>query len=164
MFGLFKKVTIAHPALGPLTRSGQQWEGKICLTAHQPIPLEIDGSKDEPHPAAAAAAMQLANRLPALRPVISQALLEHLEPYQEALADQDSGYAEMLEQPEDRAVIAAIRSPEDAWNAADPAGVEIGLEGGKVRLLIKFRVIWDIEHVLGAYFDDWEFMELNGSV
>lgn len=164
MFGLFKKVTIDHPALGPLTKTGREWIGEICLIPDRPIPLGIEGDKQGPHPAAVATALQLPAKLPELQPVIARALLEHLEPYQEALSDPDSGYAEMLEAPDDAARIAAIRSPEDAWSAAQITGVEIGMERGAVRLLITIRVPWDIEHTLGAFFDDWDFMELNGSI
>ena len=164
MFGLFKKVSIEHPVLGSLTKRGKDWTGEISLVADRPIPLEIEGGKDAPDPAAIAVAMQLPARLRELQPAISRALLDHLEPYQDALADPDPGYADMLEDPGDAEKIAAIRSPEDAWRSAYITGVEIGVERGVVRLLIALRVIWDIEHTLGAYFDDWEFMELNGSI
>jgi hypothetical protein len=164
MFGLFKKVTIEHPALGPLTKSGREWIGEISLIPGQPISLQIEGDKEGPHPAAVDTAIQLPAKLSELHPAIARALLEHLEPYQEALADPDSGYAEMLEEPNDAAKIAAIRSPEDAWSAAHITGVEIGIERAAVRLLITIRAIWDIEHTLGAFFDDWDFMELNGSI
>lgn len=164
MFGLFKKVVIEHPELGPLTKKGREWLGEISLIPGQRISLQIEGDKNGPHPAAAKMAVHLSAKLPELQPVISRALLEHLEPYQEALADPDAGYAETLEEPGDAAKIAAIRSPEDAWSAASITGVEIGLERGTVRLLITMRAIWDIEHTLGAFFDDWDFMELNGSI
>lgn len=164
MFGLFKTVTIEHPVLGTLTRRRREWTGEISLVPDQAISLEIEGGKDGPNPAALAVALQLPARLPALQPVMSRALLDHLKPYQDALAEPESGYAEMLEDPDDAAKIAAIRSPEDAWRAASITGIEIGMERGAVRLLIAMRAIWDIEHTLGAYFDDWEFMELNGSI
>lgn len=164
MFGLFKKVTIEHPALGPLTKKGREWVGEISLVPDRPIALQIEGDKEGPHPAAAAMAIELPAKLPALQHVIAPALLEHLEPYQDALADPDSGFAEMLEAPDDAARIAAIRTPDQAWNAATITGVEIGMEGEKAWLLLRMGAIWDVEHTLGAYFDGWDFVELNGSV
>lgn len=164
MFGLFKKVTIEHPTLGPLTKTGREWMGEISLIPDQPISIQIEGDKKGPHPVAVTMAVQLPTKLPELQPAIARALLAHLEPYQDALADPNSGYAEMLEEPDDAATIAAIRTPDQAWNAASFAGVGISMEGDKVRLLLGICVIWDVEHTLGADFDGWDFVELNGSI
>ncbi len=60
--------------------------------------------------------------------------------------------------------ILAIATPEQALVATDITGVEIGMEGSVVRLLLKMATLWDDEHHVGAYFDDWQFVELNGSV
>ena len=164
MFGLFKKDVIEHPALGPLTKKGREWIGEISLIPDRPILLQIEGNKEGPHPAAVMMAVQLPTKLPELQPTIARALLEHLEPYQDALADPNLGYAEMHEEPDDAATIAAIRTPDQAWNAAFFAGVGISMDGDKVRLLLGIRVIWDVEHTLGADFDGWDFVELNGSI
>ena len=72
--------------------------------------------------------------------------------------------AEMCSDPNTVRKIHGIKTPDDAWATSEISGVEVGLANGKVRLLIKIQTIWDEEHTLGAYFDDWQFMELDGSV
>lgn len=164
MFGLFKKAKIEHPVFGTLTKRGDVWVGNIELLTKQFIPLEMDGTKEGPLPEVLDSAEQLRKQLPTLKPSISSALLDHLEPYRDALKDPDEDYTEMLENPEYAARIGAISTPDDAWDASRIVGFEIGKEGRSVRLLIMIETIWDSEHTLGAYFDDWKFMELNGSV
>lgn len=164
MFGLFKKVTIDHAILGTLTRHGREWEGEIEILPGRSVELEIEGTKAAPHAETLGAALELPSRLPALIPAIARGLLEHLEPYRDALADPKTGYAEMLSEPDSVERILEIVTPDDAWGESMICGVEIGLADRKVRTLIKIRTIWDEEHTLGAYFDDWQFIELNGSV
>ena len=166
MFGLFKSVVIEHAQLGSLKRSGKVWEGKITLQGGKPVALELDGTKQAPFPETIAAALELDRRMAELRTHIAPALLDHLEPYQDAM--RDPAHAEEMrshfDDPDafDRAL--AISTAEQALAASTIEGVEIGMEGPVVRLLIKMSVPWDEEHLVGAYFDDWRFMELNGSV
>ncbi len=164
MFGLFKKVIIDHSVFGPLTRHGREWEGSIGVLPDQSVPLELEGTKEAPHAETLATALELPRKVPDLIPAIAQGLLEHLEPYRDALSDPDDGLAEMYGDPKTVGKIQRIVTPEDAWAASEITGVEVGLANGKVRLLIKLQSIWDEEHTLSAYFDDWQFMELNGSV
>lgn len=164
MFGLFKKVIIDHSILGPLTRRGREWEGNIKLRPDQTVSLQLEGTKEAPHADTVAAALELPNRLSDLAPTIAKELLEHLEPYKEALSDPEDGLADMYSDPNAVRKIQKIVTAQDAWAESEICGVEVGLAGGKVRLLIKVQSIWDEEHTLGAYFDDWQFMELNGSV
>jgi hypothetical protein len=164
MFGLFKKVIIDHSILGSLTRRGREWEGNIKLRHDQSVPLKLEGSKEAPHAETLAATLELPSKLSDLVPMIAKALLEHLEPYKEALSDPEDGIAEMYSDPNVISEIQKIATAQDAWAASEICGVEVGLVDGKVRLLIKVQSIWDEEHILGAYFDDWQFMELNGSV
>ncbi len=164
MFGLFKKVIIDNSVFGPLTRRGREWEGNIEILPNRLVPLELEGTKEAPHADTLAAALELPIKLPSLIPAIAKELLEHLEPYRDALSDPNDRLAEMYNDPSTVKKMQNIVTPDDAWAEAEVSGVEVGLADGKVRLLIKIRTIWDEEHTLGAYFDDWQFMELNGSV
>ncbi len=164
MFGLFKKVIIDHSVFGPLTRRGREWEGRIEILQNRSVPLELEGTKEAPYAETLVTALELADKLPDLIPLIAKELLEHLEPYREAITDPETGFAEAFSNQKIIERILKISSPEDAWAATEIEGVEVGLADGKVRLLIRIQSIWDEEHLLGAYFDDWQFMELNGSV
>ena len=166
MFGLFKSVVIEDAQLGSLKRSGKVWECKISLQGGKPVPLELDGTKQAPFPTTIAAAVELDKRIGALQGHIAPALLDHLDPYQDAMRDPEhtDEMRGRFDDPDafDRAL--AISTAEQAWAASAIEGVEIGMEGPVVRLLIKMSVPWDEEHLVGAYFDDWRFVELNGSV
>ncbi len=166
MFGLFKPKFHQDPTLGEFRRRGRQWTGTISLLGGAAVELELDGTREAPFPQALAAAYELPTRMKSLIPQIAAGLLEHLEPYQDALLDPKTRGQLVEEFPDDEAVarIEAIKTADQAWSAARIVGVEIGPEDDKSRLLLKFETLWDIEHQLGAYFDDWEFLELNGSV
>ena len=163
MFGLFKPKYFDDPDLGRFKRRGREWIGSIELPGEEPVELALEGSRETPSPVTLAAAKELPNRLPSLVPDISRGLFEHLEPYLDAL-NTEPDFAERLESPDDLQRILAISSAEQAWSSARLIGVEVVLEKSKTRVLIKMATPWDIEHTLGAYFDDWVFQELNGSV
>ena len=163
MFGMFKAVTFDHPQLGHFKRSGGVWHGKLAIEASKTVALEMEGPKSGPHQDCVDVALQLPDRLPSLTPDIAKALLEHLEPYQEALSDPDEGYRDEFDETEVERIL-AIKTSEAAWNATVIEGVEIGLERSKTLVLIRLNTLWDIEHRLGAQFDDWGFSGLNGSV
>jgi hypothetical protein len=164
MFGLFKKVVIDHSVFGPLTRRGREWDGTIKIMPNKQVSLALEGTKEAPHPATLTTALELPGKLPGLIPIIANELMEHLEPYREAIIDSSTGFADAFSDAKIIEKILKISSADDAWAASEICGVEVGLASGKVRLLIKIQSIWDEEHVLGAYFDDWQFMGLNGSV
>jgi hypothetical protein len=164
MFGLFKKVVIDHPALGPLTKRGGRWEGNINIFPNQSVPLELEGTKVAPHAETLAAALDLPSKLPSLIPLIIEELLEHLEPYKEALSDPDDDLAGMYSDPSAVRKIQAITTSHEAWAACEIEGVEVMLVENKVLLLVRIQSMWDEEHLLGAYFQDWQFVNLNGSV
>jgi hypothetical protein len=164
MFGLFKKVIIDHPEIGPLTRRGKRWEGNIKILPNLLVPLQLEGTKEAPHAATLATALELPGKLPNLVPVIAEALLEHLEPYQEALSDPNDRLAQMYGNPETVNKVLKIKTPDDAWAQSEIEGIEIMLVDGRVLLLIRIQSLWDEEHLLGAYFDGWHFVNLNGSV
>lgn len=164
MFGLFKKVIIEHSILGLLTRRCRRWDGKIEIQPNLLVELQLEGSRDAPYSDALAAALELPAKLPDLIPTISEHLLEHLQPYKDALFDPDDRLAEMFSDPSAVGKIKAIISAREAWAASRICGVDIGLADGKVQILLKIRSIWDEDHKLGAFFDDWQFTELGGSV
>jgi hypothetical protein len=166
MFGLFKSASINDDVLGPFARRGGDWVGTIDLADFSAIELRLDGDRKAPFPETLRAAYALPERLSSLVPIIAAALLDHLEPYQDAMQDpaEQQFFIKYIPDPEERKQIAEIATAQQAWAASSIIGVEIGRAKGKVRLLIKIGTSWDVEHTLGAYFDDWEFMELNGSV
>jgi hypothetical protein len=164
MFGLFKTVIIEDPHLGCFKRHGKRWQGSIDLGGPKPVELDIEGTKVAPHPETLDCAYQLRERLPKLVPMISRELFEHLEPYREALLDPDDDLRSEFSDPDIVAKVVSIDTPERAWSATSIDGVEIGFDGKDVILLIKMETLWDIEHTLGAYFCNWEFRLLNGSV
>jgi hypothetical protein len=164
MFGLFKTVIVEDPCLGPFKRHGKRWEGTINLGGPEPVELDIEGTKEAPHPETLACAYELSRRLPALIPTISKELFEHMEPYRDALLDPDEGFASRFDDPDQVARVISIGTPDQAWAATNISGIEIGFDGENVILLIKMRTLWDIEHTVGAYFRNWDFRLLNGSV
>ena len=97
---------------------------------------------------------------------IGSELLDHAEPYQDAMRDSDYADEIRAHYEDDAAIdrILAISTPEQALAAATIEGVEIGPEGAAIMVLIKLSVPWDVEHTVGAFFEDWRFAELNASV
>lgn len=166
MFGLFKTVILDDPQLGPLKRSGKRWCGKITFEGGPTVELEIDGTRDAPFPNAIAAAYQLPTRYNALKPEIAKSLFDHLEPYQEAVADPEIGdeVREHYEDPSAVSRIEKISTPQEAFANAILDGVEIGMDRQTLVILIRYQTLWDQEHIVGAYYHDWVFQELNGSV
>lgn len=166
MFGLFKSTVIEDGQLGPLKRSGKTWEGSISLSGGRPVPLVLDGTKQAPFPETIAAAVALDDKMAALLASIGPELLSHAEPYQDAMRDSDYAEEVRAHYEDDAAIdrILAISTPEQALAAATIEGVDIGPEGTAMTILIKLSVPWDVEHTVGAFFEDWRFAELNGSV
>ena len=166
MFGLFKSTVINDEILGPFSRRGGDWIGTIDLADFSAVELRLEGDRKAPFPETLRAAYALPDRLTSLVPKIAAALLEHLEPYQDAMQDpvEQQFFLKHIPDPAERKQIAEIATAEQAWAASSISGVEIGRENGKVRLLLKIGTPWDVEHTLGAFLDDWKFMELNGSV
>jgi hypothetical protein len=164
MFELFKTVIIEDRHLGPLKRHGKRWQGSINLGGPTHVELDIEGTKVAPHPETLDCAYQLLDRLPTLIPAISKELFEHLEPYRDALLDPEDDFGSDFSDPDIVAKVRQIDTPERAWAATNIDGVEIGFDGANVILLIKMETLWDIEHTIGAYFENWDFRLLNGSV
>jgi hypothetical protein len=58
----------------------------------------------------------------------------------------------------------SIASSEAVWLHVTPAHVLVEPLEGIPTVEIAFKVAWDVEHTLGVRFQNWQFIELNGSV
>jgi len=87
-------------------------------------------------------------------PKMQAGLFGHYAPYREALdAGEDTG-----------SPCPIVVSAGAIWPHVTPARVLIEQLEGVPTIEIAFRVAWDIEHTVGARFQNWQFIELNGSV
>jgi hypothetical protein len=116
--------------------------------------LALAGSREEPDPVALGLATELPDRFKSLMPNIQTGLFEHYAPYQEAV---DAG-------EETGSLCPRVASPEAVWPHVTPAHVLVEPIEGVPTVEIAFRVAWDKEHTVGARFENWRFIELNGSV
>jgi hypothetical protein len=154
MFGLFKPKPFRDEKLGELRRSGGYWKGSLVLAPCGTFRLAIAGSRNAPDSIALGLAKELPDRFKSLMPKIQAGIFEHYEPYREAV---DAG--EYTESPRP-----SVASPEAVWPHVKPAHVLVEPMRGVTTVEIAFRVAWDMEHTIGARFQDWQFVELNGSV
>jgi hypothetical protein len=154
MFALFKSKPFQDGQLGEFRRSSRYWKGSLALQPCGTFRLSLVGSREAPDPVALALAKELPDRFEALIPNIQSGLLEHYAPYKEAV---DSG--EQIGSP-----CPNISNPEAVWPYVLPAHILIEPLERVPTVEIAFRVAWDEEHLLGARFQDWQFIELNGSV
>jgi hypothetical protein len=104
---------------------------------------------------ALAAARDVAQAFPSWRPAIEQALFEHYEPYDEAVA------AGELPAPSEARRIAA---PGDVWSHVSLVYVSVMPLSGLLTTELGYATAWDDEHTLGARFQSGNFIELCGSV
>ena len=112
------------------------------------------GSREGPDLFALELAKELPDRFKLLIPNIQTGLFEHYAPYKEAI---DAG-----EYTDSRCP--SIGSPETVWPHVTAAHVLVASLGGVPTFEIGLKVAWDIEHTVGARFQNWQFIELNGSV
>jgi hypothetical protein len=144
------------PILGPLVRGFGRWRGQIVLPSDtSPVPLFLTGWSSAPDPARLRLAHELIVRYPDLRPAIATALFEHRAPYAESMAAGEHPAAGLLP---------TVNVPEDVWPHVTPVHVLIERMAGRETVEIAYRAAWDEEHTLGARFQDWSLVELNGSV
>ena len=141
--------------LGTLTRGWGCWRGRIALGADPALPLVLAGWQSLPAPAQLQLARDLVTRYAALQPAIAEALFEHYVPYAEAVV---AG-----EEPPDPH-LPRIGRPAEVWPHVRPVRVRIETIVSILTVEIAYRVAWDDEHTLGARFQDWMLVELNGSV
>jgi hypothetical protein len=57
-----------------------------------------------------------------------------------------------------------ILDEQSVWGFVSPAHVRVEPLGNLITVEIAFSVAWDEEHTVGARFQGWTFVELNGSV
>lgn len=155
MFGLFRPPPFNDAALGMLQRARGRWRGSVVL-AGRPVPLAVAGARGAPDPEALAIAKLLPDVLSSNRETVAQALVEHLEPYREAVA---AGEVEPPPQP-----LPVITAPADVWQFVKILSASVTPLGGKFMSEVALAATWDEEHTLGARFDGAAFVELNGSI
>jgi hypothetical protein len=151
----FKTAAHADPVLGDLVRRHGYWRGQIALGLDGDVPLALSGGRTAPDQSSMTLARELASRYPVLRPAIERALFEHYEPYADAV---ESGEIEAL--PE----IPKLSRPDQVWTHVSPVHVLIEPLGRVDTVEIAYQTKWDEEHTLGARFQGWALVELNGSV
>ena len=153
MFGL-KAKEFHDEQLGDFRKSGGYWTTTLALPPCGTFRLALSGTRTSPADVGLNLARQLPNRFNTLIPDIQRGLFEHYFPYKEAVvAGEETGspYPDIAE-------------PEAVWPHVTATHVLIKPHRGVWIVEIGFRVAWDIEHTVGARFQDWNFVELNGSV
>lgn len=155
MFGLFRSRPFSDPVLGVLERSRGRWRGRLVL-AGKPLPLALAGASDAPDADALAVAKLLPDVWSTNRESVARALIEHLEPYREAVA---AGEVDPPSRP-----LPVITQPADVWQFVELQSASVTPLGGKLVSEVGLAAIWDEEHTLGARFEGVAFVELNGSI
>lgn len=140
MFRLFASRPFKDRVLGSFQRARGLWRGTLAL-AGTSLPLSISGTRSAPD----AAALAIARLLPATwssnRELVAQALIEHRDPYPEA-----------------------VERTADVWQSVTLLSASVTPLDGKLTAEIALAVTWDEEHTLGARFQGPAFVELNGSI
>ena len=152
---VFRPALCADPALGTLRRRRGYWCGEIVLEAEESVPLLLAGGISAPHDWSLQLARDLGRRYIALRPVIERALFEHYEPYREAIAA-------AAVKPE--ADLSGLTRAEQVWGWVRLVRVLIEPLGRRPTVELAYDTAWDVEHTLGARFQEWTLVELSGSV
>jgi len=143
------------PTLGNFNRKGGYWRGQIKLGADGEVPLLLAGDRAAPDNANIELARALAPKYITLRPIIQRALFEHYVPYAEAVASDEGN--ELGDIPK-------VSGPDQVWKHVSLVRVLIEPLSQTDTVEIAYRTEWDIEHTLGARFQNWALVELNGSV
>jgi hypothetical protein len=147
IFDLFRPPQYADATLGALVRRSGYWRGQISLGSDGDVSLLLAGGGAAPGEPRLALARELASRYPALRSAIARALFEHYEPYSDEAGD-----------------IPKLTDPDQVWKHVSLVHVRIEPLSRTETVEIAYRTAWDEEHTLGARFQDWALVELNGSV
>jgi hypothetical protein len=118
--------------------------------------LRLAGTRKAPDVNALSLARELPSRYPAHVTQIEAALYDHFGPYAEANA---RGELDELEEPFPR-----ISDAKKIWPYVYPSHISIEPMQGVPTVEVAYRVGWDEEHTLGARLQNWQFLELCGSV
>lgn len=154
MFGLFKKLEIDHPLLGSLVWHHGYWQGEIEIVNLGIASLFLGGNREGPDSSSVDEAIEVNKNFEVIRPKLMQELIEHYEPYAEAIRD---GKYE-VDTPFPDVVDGA-----DALGKAKLEAVSIVTLDGQIATELCFEVPWDEEHILGARFRGPQWVELCGS-
>ena len=154
MFGLSKSTTYRDEQLGELRRSGKYWKGEIVVEPCGTFRLILGGGRETPDPVALGLAKELPHRFKSLMRATQIGLFEHYEPYKETI---DAGEATGSPCP-------IIVRPDGVWPHVTPAHVRVYELEGVTTVEVGLKAAWDVEHTLGARFQNWQLIELNGSV
>ena len=154
VFGLFKPEPFRDEQLGEFRRSGRYWKGSLVVPPCGTFRLALDGNRKTPDLITLCLAKELPNRFKSLMPKIQIGLFEHYVPYKEAV---DAG-------EETGSPCPSVLSPEAVWPHTTPVHVLVELSESVPTIEIGFKVAWDVEHTVGARYQNWQFIELNGSV
>jgi len=114
----------------------------------------LGGNREAPDPIALGLAKELPNRFKSPKPSIQTGLFEHYATYREAI---DAGEETVRPAP-------SIASPDAVWPHVTPAPILVEPLESIPTVEIAFKVAWDEEHTVGARFQNWQFIALNGSV
>lgn len=150
-----KSPAYRDPVVGSLVRRGGYWRGRISLGSESEVPLLLTGPRAAPGEAGLGLARELGPRYAALLPTIERALFEHYEPYAEAVESGEAGHL---------GKVPRLGRPEQVWGHVSLVRVLIEPLGGVDTVEIAYRTGWDTEHTVGARFQGWALIELNGSV
>ncbi len=156
LFDAFKSTSHEDPQLGLLERVRGRWKGSINLPSGGVVTLLLSGDRTKPDERSVLLARELPQRYSGLRDEIAKHLLEHYEPYREAIA---SGQAIPGDEP-----LPELQAPNDVWPHTELDRVLIEPLDGVPTVEIAYRVAWDEEHTVGAWIRDWRVFELCGSV
>src|SRR5260221_7255450 len=145
----------ADSTLGNLNRKGDYWRGQINLGTDGEVPLLLAGNRVAPNNENIELARALVCKYIELRPTIQRALFEHYEPYAAAVASGEDD--ELGEVPK-------LTAPDQVWEHVSLARVLIEPLSQTDTVEIAYPADWDIEHTLGARFQNLALIELNGTV
>lgn len=157
LLDLFWPAPYCDPVLGELRRHGSRWHGRIAPGNGALVPLFVAGGFSSPNAGRLQLARDLGVRYAAIRPAIERALFAHYEPYAEALAAGEISDAEAPGAPR-------LSHPHEVWDHVTLVRVSVERLGRADTLELAYRTAWDEEHTLGARFQGWALVELNGSV
>ena len=154
MFGLLRAKPFRDRRLGEFRRSGGYWKGALAIAPLGTFRLALAGNREAPDAIALLFATELPDRFKSLMPKIQTGLFGHYAPYKEA-ADAGEGTG---------SACLSVVSPEAVWPHVMHAHVLVERFEGVMTVEIAFRLASDVEHTVSARFQNWQFVDLNGSV
>jgi len=155
MWNFLKPPPYNDPSLGVLVRARGHWRGTLYLRQALPVPLAVAGPRSAPDARALALARDVPIAWSAWQPAIESAVLAHIAPYVEAIADGDL--------PAPRGV-RSVASAGELWPFITFTHVAAVPLDGRLVVELGLTIPWDEEHTLGARLHEGRLIELCGSV